>query len=251
MLRKAFYLLLALIACAFIVAGFDAVRHARAIDRLLKSRAHLGGWTYRFSGYQLGDPRRAEGSLRAWWLRTAAEPEVVCFGRCTVDEPMARDLAVVRMKNLLVLNCQVSPAAMKELSGISSIHQLNVCRSNVTDESLNLVWTGLPNLQVLAVSNHGIGEDAFRDIRRARRLIGLYWNGRNITDGVIARLREAPALEHLTVDTDGPLAITPASARVLAGMPALREVTWPDEPPDAAFLATLKELNPKLKITVR
>lgn len=247
MLRKTLYLFLGLLACALIVAGIDGVRHARALDRLDQRRLQLIDWRYRLGGGTLDGPRFPEGRLRAWWRRLVASPRCVHLFDGALDGSVVRDLAVVRMDELWLEQPVIaSPDLMRKLSGISSIHQLDIGQCYVTDEALNLVWS-FPNLETISIYNGEIGEDAFRDIHDALHLRRLTLRGWNITGEVIARVHEAPGLESLNLNR---VHLTEASIPFVASMPALREVNWEHVHPDPAFVARLKAANPKLKLGV-
>lgn len=248
MLRKTLYLFLALIACALIVAVFDGVRHARALARLEERGVYFQGWCYRISGGSAADPENATSKLRAWLQWMIAAPRIVVLANTTVEESMVRDLAVLRIESLHLRFCQgLSPAVMKQLSGISSIQWFDVAESNLTDEGLNLVWSGLPDLEGVIVTSDRIGPDGLRDIHRARKLRTLELDlGRpEIGDWVLARVREAAGVEELGL---GGMRITEATAALLAGMPALREVSWMHDDPDAGLIEKLETRNPPVKV---
>ena len=76
MFRKSLYSLLALLACALILAGIDVARHVLAIQHLEKAGVGLGRWHYRFSGAVTSEAfaDAPEGSWRAILLRAIATP---------------------------------------------------------------------------------------------------------------------------------------------------------------------------------
>lgn len=246
MSRKILYFLLVTLVWALVIAGVDAVRHARALRHLEARPAVFDYWHYRIGGGEALAPVQVEPGLRAWWQAMVAVPGYVSLEQTTVDELVVRDLARIRMNSLAMTDCQgLSPALMREISSITSIHWFVSNDSDLTDEGLQLLWSGLPDLETAVVRSDRIGEDGFRTIGRACKLRDLILGGRGITDQVIAQVSAAPAVESLALDH---AAVTEACAPFLAGMPPLRQVGWITPELDAGLVTRLKALNPKLAV---
>ena len=261
MLRKAIYCFLALLVCAVIVVGIDVARHYLAIERLQQKHVHLAQWRYRVGGDEYKAPigelilyGNSEEDLprerRAWRRHLVASPDLMILTGKPIDERTVRDLAILRMSELCLQSCTgLTTAMMTELSGISSIRTLEVGRCDATSDGLNLLWSRLPDLEFVDVTNVGLLDDtAFRDIKKAQKLNRLDLRGQwKSIDQVLAQVSEAPAVEKLVIEYGGTME---ASAERLASMPALKQVNWVYAQPPAAFLARLKSLQPRLKLTL-
>ena len=268
MARRICQSLLALLLCGLILAAIDMTRHATALYRLENKKVDLARWRYRVVELPAESPENlglfydSRSRFTLWRQHLIARPDLVIVTNKKLDESMTRDLAVTRMADLCLQDCTgLTPAVMTEISGISTIRELEVGMCEVTDEAFNLVWSRLPNLEHMDVcyrqelpgmdhldlTHRLLTEAGFRDIKQAKKLkrLDLHGEWQNI-DQVIARVSEAPALERLIIE-DGEH-MEEASAERLARMPALREVKWINAQPPAAFVARLKALQPRLKL---
>jgi len=246
MFRKILWFLIVTIVWALVLTGIDGVRHARALRHLEARHAIFDDWHFRIVGGEALAPAHEERGLRARWQAMVAVPGYVGLEQTTLDEPTVRNLALIRMGSLAVTECRgLSPALMTEVSRITSIHWFVSNDSDLTDEGLCLLWSGLPDLETAVVRSDRIGADGFRTIGHARKLRELILGGRGITDQVIAQVSAAPAVQSLALDH---AAVTEACAPFLAGMPPLRSVGWITPELDAVLVKRLKALNPKLQL---
>jgi hypothetical protein len=268
MARRICQFLLALLLCGLTLVAIDMTCHGAALYRLENRKVGLASWRYRVvdraaeSPEDLGLFYDSRSRFTLWRQHMIAHPDRVIVTNMKLDESMTRDLAVTRMADLCLQDCTgLTPAVMTEISGISTIRELEVSTCEVTDEAFNLVWSRLPNLEHVDVcyrlelpgvdqmdlTNRLLTEAGFRDIKQAKKLKRLDLHGEwQSIDQVIARVSEAPALERLIIE-DGKH-MEEASAERLASMPALREVKWVNAQPRAAFVARLKALQPRLKL---
>jgi len=255
MFRKVMLVFLALAFCALVVAGIDVARHAMAAHRLENAGVDLDQWHYRFSesgvpsGYVDDDP----GSWRVRWRRMIASPEsaVLDFrlrgsARLLVDRSLLRDLALLEVEAIYWGDCRgLTPAVMSDLSQNSSLRTLYLTDCDVTNEGLNLLWSGCPNLRQAHFMRQDIGDEAFRNVKAARALRLLALERVSITNQTIVYLHEAPHLEELYLmevnvgEECGPL---------LAAMPRLRTVALHRVEAAGVIRDKLRELRPDIEV---
>jgi hypothetical protein len=248
MLRKALYCILVLLLCVFVVVGIDVVRRAMAIRRLETKRVAFRDWRYRITHSEAPYPEDAKFALHELWQRSASTPQSAVLDLVALDESVARDLTTSRVEALFVTHCSgFTPRVAAELCERSSIRELIVQSSDMTDEALNLMWKGLPDLERVNVACAQIGGDGFREIGKARKLTELDLLGEKINDRVMARLREAPALKQLFLGTES---ITEQSVSSMASMPALSQVTLMHSRGNNTLAASLQQRRPQLTVIV-
>jgi hypothetical protein len=247
MLRKTIYCILALLMCALIVVGIDCARRSIAIGRLDQKRVEFVDWNYRITRGVAPDPLKADYQIQGWLRRMIEFPRAAVRRRMVANPEMARDLVAVQMQELFVMDCpDFSPRVVAELCGRTSIRRMVVENSGFTDESLNLLWTGLPELDEVILTRAQVGVNGFRDIGKARKLKHLYLHLENIDNPMIARIGAAPALERLIY---GLAELPEDAAPAIAAMPALSEVFLQESDANTRLAAKLRELNPGISVT--
>jgi len=257
MFRKVMLVFLALVFCAFVVAGIDLVRHAMAGRRLENAGVRLRDWHYRFSG-KAAAVSYGYDDLQSWrgrWRRMIAVPrQASLFSRqpavlpMMVDRKVLRDLALLGIEEVEMYDCRgLTPDVMSELSRNGSLRVLIVARCDVTNEGLNLLWPGCPNLQAVQIVRNGIGDEAFRDVKAARALkvFGLWYL--DISQQTIAYLAEAPSVERLAL---GDLRVGEEWGPPLAAMRQLRRVQLQDVTAGGVILQRLRVLRPDIMVTL-
>jgi hypothetical protein len=135
-----------------------------------------------------------------------------------LDESVSRDLAVARVEELKVDRLASATKVLAGLCGRSSIRELEVEDLSFTNEDLNCAWRCLENLEGATLLCPDVGVEGFREIGKARKLKRLHLGGDNFNDKVLAQLREAPALEELSLNG---VDLTANSLPAIASMPAL------------------------------
>ena len=239
-----------LILCVLSFLALDGVRHAQAAERLEAKGAAQDTWVYRMGHAPADKPFGFEvnSKQRAWAQSMIAFPTRMELPLMTMDAALVRDVARMGPEALVLLECRgLAPPVMRELCAQHSLRKIEFLLTDVSAEGLNLLWTTQPDLERMSITGTVPGEDGFRDIRHARKLRLLFLKGKGIDDRVIARLREAPALETLVLDD---ALLTEESAPVLAAMPALRRLTFSTRNPEISayrIAARVHELNPAVR----
>jgi hypothetical protein len=249
MIRKARSILLLLAVCGLGVVSVDCARHAMAIERLLHKPVIMDDWTYRLLDRPVSGFVASHSIQLKWWRFMVAYPRTATLFATSMDEAQARDLNFTGVKHLNVTSCRnFSPSVARQLAQRSSIQVLSIEDSDLADEGLDLLWSGLPDLKTLDIaSSHPLTGDGFNGIKNARKLKSMTLNVPSVQAGVIAHLREAPALEELTLLG---MIITPEDTATIASMPALRRVLFANVKADASALAEIQRRNPKLKVDI-
>jgi hypothetical protein len=253
MFRKVMLVFLALAFCALVVAGIDLARHAMAARRLENAGVRLRDWHYRFSG-KTAPARYGYHDLQSWrgsWRRMIAIPrQASLFSRqpsvrqMVVDRKVLRDLALLEVEEIEMFDCRgLMPEVMSELSRNASLRVLLVARCDVTNEGVNLLWSGCPHLKQVQFMRKDIGDDAFRNVKAASALRRLNLSGVAITNQTIVYLREAPRLEKLVL---ADVRIGEDCGPLLAAMPRLRRVDLGDVKAAAAIRERLRVLRPDI-----
>jgi len=255
MFRKVMLVFLALVFCAVVVAGIDLARHWMAADRLENAGVELDVWSYRFSGavvpagYAAGDPR----SWLVRWQKMIAFPRYAGLafpprgrGQLVVDRSVLRDLALLGVVAIDLRDCRgLTPAVMSDLSRNTSVGTLIVTDCDVTNEGLNLLWSGCPNLNAVQFMRKDIGDEAFRNVKAARALKFLNLRDVAITNQTMVYLREAPRLEQLVLADVG---VGEECGPLLAAMPRLRSVDLRGVRAGAAIREKLQVLRPDITV---
>jgi hypothetical protein len=252
MFRKVILVFLALAFCGLVVVGIDLARRWKAADRLERAGVGLDQWHYRFSGADVpaaswnGDPGN--------WHRMIASPgrAVLAFpvrGReqIVMDRSILRDLALLGVEHIELFECRgLTPAVMSELARNSSVRTLVVTVGDATNEGVNLLWSGCPNLtKVQFIMPTDIGDDAFRSVKAARELKVVNLWGVDITNQTMVYLREAPHLEELVLSTVG---VGEECGPLLATMPQLRRVELHDVKAAVVIRGKLRALRPDITV---
>jgi hypothetical protein len=206
-------------------------------------------WTYRLLDRPVSGVVASHPINFKWWRWMVAYPRTAMIFAAWMDESQARDLNFAGVKHLSVTSCRnFSPAVARQLAQRSSIQVLSIEDTDLNDEGLDLLWSGLPELETLDIaSSHPLTGDGFSGIKNARKLKSVALRVLSVQAGMIAHLREAPALEELTLRG---VMITPEDAALIASMPALRRVRFVDTSPGANLLGEMQQRNPKLKVDV-
>ncbi len=255
MLRKAIYVILALVTCLLALGVIDGLRHMVAIERLEKI-ALLTNWQYRIPG-MTSPVRYSDAPAETWraYVRDAmATPRVVALSPfnpgqdVVVDCSVWRDLAMLRVEDVQITNCRgLSPENVADFPVIPSIKDFDVRNTDLTNEALNRLWSRIPNVEDVLLNQSGIGVDAFRNVKDARKLNQLSVESLEMTNEAIAQLRDLPDLRWLELTH---AIITEASAPLLAGMPALRHLELRYSNTSAEVPDRIRALNPKLVVEV-
>jgi hypothetical protein len=245
MRRKALLVIAAVIFCTVIVAGINGVQRWRAVGRLEKQGTEFGNWNLCLSNTPVPNPTGVAPFL-GHLLHAVASPRTVYFESMEISTSMMQDLRVLGGTDSLSATYVkgLSPKVVVELSGNSSIIDLVVNGSDITDEGLNLLWCSLPKLKWMGVAGTGVGDDGLRDIACARWLESLDLTDTRITDRSMERLRVLPRLQHL--DLSG-TRVTEESAAALSTMPALKTVVLPTTETGVRLRERLERLNPGIE----
>jgi hypothetical protein len=165
-----------------------------------------------------------------------------------VDRAVVRDLAAIQIEELDVYHCRgFTPEVVSDLSQIASIRILVAGKTDLSNESLNFLWSRLPNLEGVALGGREKIAGGFRDVSTAQKLKWLFLEGEGITDEAMANLRAAPGLEELVLEW---AAVTEDCALMLASMPSLRKVILRNVTAGAAIGERLRSLNPRVVVEV-
>ena len=260
MFRKTILSIVALIFCGLVVLVIDGVRRVMAIERLEKQSVIFDEWNYRYSrtAAPRNFPDAPAGSWHGHFQRIIASPRRAVIAtyiydtanllKMEVKASMMRDVAVLGIDDLFIWDCQrLSPETMSALSQLSTLRTLFVHHSGLANEELNRLWSRMPALESLTVDEREIGDDAFRDVKAARKLRELDLSEAGITDRAIAHLRDSTSLEGLSLNG---VAVTEDCAPLLAAVPALRSVRLVDVRAGHAISEKLRGLNPKIVVKV-
>ena len=251
MLRKALYVFVALAVSVLVLLGFDCARHAMAIGRLEKKGAVLDHWRYRLLERPMAWSVDSQASVLGRLQRCVVHPQVVNLNAVPLNESLTRDLDVAGVETLYLSDCPDFPTDfVRQLGSCRSIRVLGVAHSGLSNDVLNLFWSGMPNLEDVDINSYNtnlISDDGFSEIKQARKLKRLALAGPPIGRHVIARLCEAPALEVLIL---WDARVSEESAAALAAMPSLRSLIFVTESLDDKVLAVFQRQNPHLKVEV-
>ena len=255
MLRKLLACFAAVLFCTLMFVAIDGARHWMAVDHLENREAVLSDWVWRWNGDRIagvwvnGPIGRGKplGNFRwhGYYLQAATSPRTVFLNFKAFDESMVRDLRALGGVDWLSAEFAtgLSPAMVDEIAGMSSVKRLELDRSDVTDEGLNLLWRKLPELRRVSLGSTWIGDDGLKDVGLARNLEELVLEETDVTDLTVERLRGLPVLRYLNLERTR---ISVRSADVLAVMPALERVELPDTAAGNRTRERLLELNPKI-----
>jgi len=225
--RKGVLLILALIFCALVVVGIDVARHVVAIRSLERKGVTLYDWHYRLSGGIVHGrfTDAPAGSWRGRLHRMIGSPRSCAAYSIALDRSLVRDLAVLGVSELRLSDCAgLTPAVMADVARLTSLRMLVLyaSESDLTNESVDALWAGLPNLEVFCLQRKGIGDDAFRSVGAARKLNTVIVLGAGISAKTIEYLRAVPRLETIELAW---VNVTEECVPALAAMPALRKVS--------------------------